>query len=178
MGSQGYKKSVKMEKNQHLAFMYGTLKTGEPNHKQLFAKSPSGSALVGQARTLSKYPLIVTTPYNIPFLLHKEGSGHRIKGELYFINDETLKHIDWFEGHPNWYERRQIKVELLTDSDGNKLDQPNIVECWLYGLSRYKNSLLEMPQLEVYHDKEMEIHKRFQTYNPETDESLFHYLFD
>ncbi|CAG5131217.1 unnamed protein product [Candidula unifasciata] len=125
-----------MDKNKHLVFMYGTLKSGEANHKQLFAKGADGSVFLGHARTVSRFPLIVTTPFNIPFLLHKEGLGHRIKGELYLIDDETLKHIDWFEGHPHWYERRQIKAELLTDSLGNKLDKPETLQVWLYGLSR------------------------------------------
>lgn len=54
-------------------FVYGTLKKGEPNH-HWFAKSTEGiSNFIGAAKTIRKYPLIIATKYNIPFLLHKPG---------------------------------------------------------------------------------------------------------
>ena len=59
----------------HLAFMYGTLKTTEANHKVLFSRDPAGVTFVGEGQTVDLYPLVVTTPFNIPFLLHKENAG-------------------------------------------------------------------------------------------------------
>ncbi|XP_059173600.1 putative gamma-glutamylcyclotransferase CG2811 [Physella acuta] len=161
----------------HLVFMYGTLKSTEPNHHHLFAKGPQGAQFVGHARTVAKYPLLVTTPFNIPFLLHKEGTGHRIIGELYRLDDETMAYVDWFEDHPNWYQRRQVPVELFTDKMENSTT-PLTVTCWMYGLHRFKDSLLELPLVEAYYDKNRELGKRYKPYNMGRDEPLCQYLFD
>lgn len=32
--------------------------------------------LVGRAETVDEWPLVITSKYNIPFLLHKKGVGH------------------------------------------------------------------------------------------------------
>ena len=57
-------------------FVYGTLKRGEPNH-YLISNSENGYAkFLGLGKTLKKYPLVIATKYNIPFLLKKVGIGH------------------------------------------------------------------------------------------------------
>ena len=63
----------------HLVFMYGTLKATEANHKVLFSRDPSGVSFKGEGQTLDLYPLVVTTPFNIPFLLQKENTG-KVRG--------------------------------------------------------------------------------------------------
>ena len=50
-------------------FVYGTLKTGEPNHYWFEDKSHGYSCLVGQAETVDKFPLVIATKYNLPMLL-------------------------------------------------------------------------------------------------------------
>ena len=53
-------------------FVYGTLKTGEPNHYWFQEASANNGArvdLVGAGITLEKLPLIVATEFNIPMLL-------------------------------------------------------------------------------------------------------------
>ena len=53
-------------------FVYGTLKTGEPNHywfEEASAKDGARVDLVGAGITLEKLPLIVSTEFNIPMLL-------------------------------------------------------------------------------------------------------------
>ncbi|XP_055860858.1 putative gamma-glutamylcyclotransferase CG2811 [Biomphalaria glabrata] len=165
------------ESHPHYAFMYGTLKSNEPNHKQLYSRGPGGAKFCGRAKTLAKFPLLVTTPFNIPFLLHKEGIGHRIEGELYKLDEETLKHVDDFEGHPHWYVRQTVQVEVLTDSQSNKIE-PYIVDTWMYGLKRFKPSLLELPLVEVYHDSHYDISRRYRPYDVVRDGPLQSYLFD
>ncbi|CAL1530586.1 unnamed protein product [Lymnaea stagnalis] len=157
--------------------MYGTLKSTEPNHIQLFVKGPGGAKFYGRAKTVGKFPLLVTTPFNIPFLLHKEGTGHRIDGELYRMDEETFNHVDWFEDHPNWYVRKLVKVEVYTD-DSDIMIEPRVVECWMYGLARFKKSLLEMPLVEVYHDNPQDKQRRYRPYTVGKDEPLEPYLFD
>lgn len=73
----------------HLVFVYGTLKTGEPNHKTMsetpgeyryghshFQSLIRFFRLVSHGTTVEKYPLIVGTKYNIPFLLDQPGHGN------------------------------------------------------------------------------------------------------
>ena len=60
----------------HKVFVYGTLKSGQPNH-YLFKKSlNSGAArLLGTATLTKRFPMVLDTLYNIPFLLAKENTG-------------------------------------------------------------------------------------------------------
>ena len=42
---------------------------------------------------------------------------------MYRVNDDTLRRLDALEGHPHWYERKQIEVKLTTDT---------VVKPWVY----------------------------------------------
>lgn len=57
-------------------FVYGTLKQSQPNHYHLNDTKNGCAEFKSVARTINKYPLIISTKYNIPFLLQKEGTGH------------------------------------------------------------------------------------------------------
>ncbi|GFO19757.1 gamma-glutamylaminecyclotransferase [Plakobranchus ocellatus] len=160
----------------HLAFMYGTLKSTEANHRVLFDKDPAGVAFVGQGQTAELFPLVVTTPFNIPFLLYKEETGKQVQGEIYQISERTLNLLDDFEGHPDFYERRKVKAELLTDSEGRPLDDsPKLVDVWLYGLPRFKKSLLELPYLPTYKGDGV-VAPKYKVYSPDIDGPLDKYL--
>lgn len=160
----------------HLAFMYGTLKTTEANHKVLFSKDPEGVTYLGEGQTVDLYPLVVTTPFNIPFLLHKENSGKRIHGEIYQISEKTLSLLDEFEGHPNFYERRKVKAEFKTDAEGHSLgNDSKIVDVWLYCLPRFKKSLLDLPYLSTYRGDGV-VAPEYKTYIPDVDGRLDKYL--
>lgn len=95
-------------------FVYGTLKTGEPNHYWFQEASANDGArvdLVGGGITLEKLPLIVATEFNIPMLLgwlinilnityerdrncsDFPGVGLHIKGEVYTIDEKVLDHL-------------------------------------------------------------------------------------
>jgi gamma-glutamylaminecyclotransferase len=56
-------------------FVYGTLKRGQPNHYLLTDGSNGFSKFIANATTSEKFPLVVATRYNIPFLLHRAGVG-------------------------------------------------------------------------------------------------------
>ena len=81
--------------SRHLIFVYGTLKTGtkrdaerhfkdfayfsgQPNHYVMNDKTLGNANLVGKAETVDEFPLVITSKYNIPFLLHKKGTGNVI----------------------------------------------------------------------------------------------------
>jgi gamma-glutamylaminecyclotransferase len=60
----------------HRVFVYGTLKRGEPNHHWMTDTSKGYSRFLGVGRTVKKYPLVIATKYNIPFILDCPGHGH------------------------------------------------------------------------------------------------------
>jgi len=55
-------------------FVYGTLKTGEPNYHWFNGENGEFKFLC-KATTVEKYPLIIGTKYNIPFMLYSPGNG-------------------------------------------------------------------------------------------------------
>lgn len=57
-------------------FVYGTLKRGEPNYSLIANKENGYAKFIGLGKTILKYPLIVTTRYNVPFVLKKPGTGN------------------------------------------------------------------------------------------------------
>ena len=59
----------------HRVFVYGTLKSGQPNHHLMNMHELGHCRLIGSARTDVRLPLIITTRWNIPFLLYAPGKG-------------------------------------------------------------------------------------------------------
>ncbi|KAK3916029.1 Troponin C-akin-1 protein [Frankliniella fusca] len=157
-------------------FVYGTLKKGEPNQHWLTNESHGFAKYLGNATTSEKYPLVIASRYNIPFLLDKQGTGQFVTGEIYEVDDKMLQNLDVLEDYPSWYvrERRMFKFSH---------DQSN-VEAWVYLLQTYKESLLELPFLQDYKSQGMhglkycEPEKRDEAYDacsdvqgyPHTDE--------
>ena len=59
----------------HRVFIYGTLKHGQPNHHLMNMHELGRCQLIGCARTDVSFPLIITTRWNLPFLLYAPGHG-------------------------------------------------------------------------------------------------------
>lgn len=57
-------------------FVYGTLKTGQPNNHVMHTLANGEAKLIGTGRTVSRYPLVISSQYNIPFLLYRPDHGH------------------------------------------------------------------------------------------------------
>lgn len=57
-------------------FVYGTLKQNQPNNHHLNEIKNGRAVFRSAASTIGKYPLVISTKYNIPFLLQKEGIGY------------------------------------------------------------------------------------------------------
>jgi len=89
-----------MHSERKRVFVYGTLRRGHANHA--FIKN---GRYMGTAETKEKYALYVD---RLPYLV-KEPVSHII-GELYEVDDETLRQIDWLEGHPTFYRRDLCEV--------------------------------------------------------------------
>lgn len=83
-------------------FTYGSLMSGEPNHpvltrcKAKFLKSDTLEAI----KLSTRYPFPAIT----------EGLG-LVKGEVYEIDRAGIIHLDSFEGHPDFYQRREVVTE-------------------------------------------------------------------
>jgi len=84
-------------------FVYGTLRKGHGNHGLL-----EQSKFIGDAKTDKKYAMYAS---GIPYVTSLEHEV-QIIGEVYEVDDFGLHRLDRLEGHPNFYERRKIKVIL------------------------------------------------------------------
>lgn len=101
---RGYFK--KIEPFHELLFVYGSLKKGFDNHR-LLEKS---AKRLGKAKTVSKFGMFEDSFGNYPYLVSEPIS--KVEGELYEINrKELLEKIDEFEGAPDYYQRKRIKVK-------------------------------------------------------------------
>jgi len=101
---RGYFK--KIEPFNEFLFVYGSLKKGFDNHKllQKYAKR------VGKASTVGKFAMYEDSFGNYPYLVKEPVT--KVMGELYEIKrKELLDKIDEFEGAPEYYQRKKIKVK-------------------------------------------------------------------
>ena len=96
----------KIEPFNESLFVYGSLKKGFDNHKllQKYAKR------VGKASTVGKFAMYEDSFGNYPYLVKEPIT--KVMGELYEIKrKELLDQIDEFEGAPEYYQRKKIKVK-------------------------------------------------------------------
>lgn len=104
-----------------LVFVYGTLKRKEPNHhvidpaKHSCPATTGVSKFIGQAKTVEKFPLVIGTRFNIPFLLDRPGVGHAVNGEVYEVDQKVLEKLDKLEDYPTFYDREVQPMKLLDD---------------------------------------------------------------
>src|SRR5579859_1697603 len=84
-------------------FTYGTLKKGFSNNVLL-----ASSEFIQEAVTQPKYKLYDCGHY--PCMV-KSKKGEAIHGEIYAVDDITLKRLDRLEGVPFLYERGEIELQ-------------------------------------------------------------------
>jgi gamma-glutamylcyclotransferase (GGCT)/AIG2-like uncharacterized protein YtfP len=82
-------------------FVYGTLLSGEPNHRLL-----TEARYVGEAATETGFALYDLGAY--PGMVQTE-SG-QVEGELYEVDAATLDRLDALEGHPHLYRRSPVTL--------------------------------------------------------------------
>lgn len=92
-----------MEK-QHLVFVYGTLRQASSNHELM-----GDAYCYGTGSTREKYAMYIANGY--PYVSSREAC-YPIIGELYGVDDYTLDILDKMEGHPRYYTRRKVIVDV------------------------------------------------------------------
>jgi len=106
------------EPNLTRLFVYGTLRTGEPNHRLL-----EGAEHVGPARTEARFRMVDLGAY--PAIVADGATS--IEGELYDVDDSLLAQLDRFEGHPRFYARSAVAIEGGADAQAYLLRAAQVV---------------------------------------------------
>ena len=88
-------------------FVYGTLMRGHINHSYYLSKSKflGEAELDGYAMySVSSFPGIVS-----------ETSG-KVKGEVYSVNEETLRKLDSLEGEGSLYIKKMVDIQVNNET--------------------------------------------------------------
>ena len=102
----------------NIVFVYGSLKREFPNHYLLREQEPLGEAIIkGTMISLKFFPGVVAC------------GNDTIKGELYLVDDETMKRLDHLEGHPSFYKRVWVNAESIEPETSG-----NVFPAWCYCL--------------------------------------------
>lgn len=106
----------------HWLLVYGTLKRGHGNNPLLVRYN---SLFVAPAVTAAKFLLNDGFPYVFPAPSAKAPEMDlflgQVRGDLYRVTDEGLKHADALEGHPTGYTRTPIEVHYFLDGPGEQV---------------------------------------------------------
>lgn len=94
-----------MDTAAQLLFVYGTLKRGGSNHRQL-----AGEIFVGEAHTVAGYRLFALDGY--PGMVALAGDREGVVGEVWSVKPDALTRLDRFEGVDQGLYRRE-SVPLL-----------------------------------------------------------------
>eukprot|EP00929_Paragymnodinium_shiwhaense_P072905 TRINITY_DN37006_c0_g1_i1.p1 TRINITY_DN37006_c0_g1~~TRINITY_DN37006_c0_g1_i1.p1 ORF type:complete len:231 (+),score=37.88 TRINITY_DN37006_c0_g1_i1:53-694(+) len=141
---------------EHTLFVYGTLKRLFTNHVRYLgvAEARHGARFAARAESLEKYPLVVRPPSMLPatcgpVLMDKPGTGHRIAGEIFHVDNKCLEAMDILEGvKAGYYYKKTIKVQLLDKAAASSLGSEE-VSCISYFFPG-KEELLALPYTASY----------------------------
>jgi len=91
-------------------FVYGTLLKSHRNNRLL-----EGQTFIGKCKTLPKYRLYDVGSF--PCMVKDDENGLAVEGEVYSVDDETKKRLDWLEGVASGlYFRDKVELEGITDT--------------------------------------------------------------
>lgn len=106
-------------------FVYGSLKKGFHNSELL-----EDCVFLGEFKTKDYFRMLDLGSYPAVYF---DESGFRVTGELYEIEDDMLRQVDYLEGYPKFYNR--IEIELYDSEekafiyyfDASKFDEDSFV---------------------------------------------------
>jgi len=130
-------------------FVYGTLKRGLTNYRRYLgpAEEHGKATFLGAATTLERFPLVVRPAHMLPatrapVLISCAGTGHRVSGEVFRVDDSTMDALDILEGvHRGVYHKEEVAVSL--DHGAEQLT----CSAYLYPENK---ELLSLPLLPAY----------------------------
>uniref|UniRef100_A0A087YPT4 Gamma-glutamylaminecyclotransferase n=1 Tax=Poecilia formosa TaxID=48698 RepID=A0A087YPT4_POEFO len=134
----------------HCVFVYGSLKRGQPNHPYMTDSNNGKAEFLGTAVTVQKYPLVIATNYNMPFLLNLPGQGNRVQGEIYQVDGKMLEFLDSFENIPTMYQRTAVELEIKMADEKEKLMAGSIMEASVYSTTTYQPDWPSLPTYDNY----------------------------
>eukprot|EP00943_MAST-04B_sp_MAST-4B-sp1_P006809 g6809.t1 len=154
-------------------FVYGTLKTGYTNYNRYlrYAKQLGRATLVGPAITKGKYAMVLRPPNRLPntrgpVLMKKhqedETNWHHIQGELWKVDEITIKALDILEGvndgNKYYHENIQVIYPYKNNSDYSHNNDGKIIDnctCYFYTTPGTDDELFKItPLLKSYDDNE------------------------
>jgi gamma-glutamylaminecyclotransferase len=98
----------------HRIFVYGTLMSGLGNHGVLLNSADHvQSTFVGHAKTVKYFTMYSA---GVPFV-DPDLETSQIVGEVWDVSTPALARVDRLEGHPDWYFRLDIEVEILSSHE-------------------------------------------------------------
>ena len=111
-------------RNRYLIAVYGTLKLGFNANRSLLLDPRN--VFVGFGTTAKPY---ILTDVGFPYLVDVspcgdgafDGYKHPVEVEIYAVDGETLHELDLYEGYPEHYDRKRVKVNLLLPTSGGLL---------------------------------------------------------
>ena len=115
-------------------FVYGTLKRGYQNQAYYLPERDPNIIFIGEAETIKKFGLFDLGPY--PCVINDDKAQSVVKGEVFEINEDILKDLDYLEGYPDLYDRTKIEVVLTSHPS-----QP-VVTAWIYLMRTTRKNLL------------------------------------
>ncbi|MEF0942467.1 gamma-glutamylcyclotransferase family protein [Rhizobium sp. BR 362] len=95
-------------------FAFGTLKRGCSLHERGLARAQYR----GLFKTRRPYPMLIAGRWFAPMMFDEPGNGMIVRGELYDVDDQTLRHLDLMEliGKPGHF-RGLIELEPVAGGD-------------------------------------------------------------
>lgn len=95
------------EKN--IMFIYGTLRKGHQRENAL-----KGQEFLGLGRTVKPYLFAYSPRTKFPAICEVPDIDHKTKviGEVWKVDRKCLDLLDSIEGHPNFYTRFKIEIEM------------------------------------------------------------------
>lgn len=111
-----------------LVAVYGTLKKGQSNHSLL-----SGSKLIGSGETPPHYTLLEMGSY--PGATFGDS---KLKVEVYEVDALTLRDLDRLEGHPDFYRRTLVPIEMDDNIEYTE-------EAWMYTVAHLSANYTQRP---------------------------------
>lgn len=97
-------------------FVFGTLKAGFPN-----SDTNRGARVAGEFLTSNRYPLYLVGERYSPWLVHSEGEGLQVRGQVYMVDEAALGHMDRLERVHTSDGYRRVKMTVISETTNTEM---------------------------------------------------------